>query len=221
MDQVVQAAMEKRFGCLLRPLDKLSYYHDVLQLKTYQNPELGITRQYDNLGEWTDHLNSSVCYGSSFAIKSKDISQDPAHFDNVLKAIKADYEKLEYIELTVFMERSFAALFSHHLSEHEIQSLRKYSTNVYWGPHYTGALTHGWEIHNWTGVFSGDRIEKQDVDLSEIRLTLVISYCDEDMSWMEEYFKDLNITNTTIISKCIDKIEGYNPPGANIISKIV
>merc|ERR1711862_279930 len=54
-----------------------------------------------------------------------------------------------------------------------------------------------------------------------------ISYCNEDMLWMQEYFdriynlKNIKIQNTFIYSKCVPKnkshaIEGYTPPGSTI-----
>jgi len=60
-------------------------------------------------------------------------------------------------------------------------------------------------------------LQQDDVDLSQVRLTLVVAYCIEDMTWMNAYFKDLNIQNVIIISKCLEEMNGFNPPGAKIL----
>ena len=98
-----------------------------------------------------------------------------------------------------------------------MSSLKKYSTEVYQNTDYTGALLHQWRRHGWYRLFLGDTLEKQELDLSKIRLTLVVAYCNEDMTWMNTYFKDLGIQNVTIVSKCVDPIVGFNPTGASII----
>lgn len=224
LDTVVQSAMENRFGCVQKPSNGMSYYHDRNALRHFTNSELNETRQYNFLGEWIDGLSASwifdglvpVCYGDSFALNSRDLSRNSGFFHGVLKAMITEYKAHESYELVEFMERSLAALFSRRLAQEQIISLKEYSTQVHTGQHLTGALYHSWRNHGWLRVFKGDTLEKKDIDLSQLRLTLVVSYCMEDMTWMNEYFKDLRIGHVTIISKCIEPIKGFNPPGATI-----
>jgi len=226
MDEVVQHTRENGFGCVLRPHDRNSYYHDSNALRLFTSEELATnqTRNYNDFGEWIDKLNLSskfdglvpVCYSSSFAIKSRDLSQSPEEFYDVLEAMQNAYKANQYSELVEFMERSMAGIFSYPLSEEEVSKLKKYSTQVISGTAYSGALYHTWTMHSWYRLFLGDTLEKQDLDLSQLRLTLVVSYCNENMSWMNAYFAGLGIQNVTIISKCIEPIIGFNPPQAVI-----
>ena len=55
--------------------------------------------------------------------------------------------------------------------------------------------------------------QKQDEDL---RLSLVISHCNEDMSWMKDWLT-YDIKDITIYSKCGSPID-YAPPGSKVIT---
>lgn len=236
LDQVVQSTMENKFGCFLQPPDPMSYYHAPLRLRTYAHPETNqtTTGEYNDLGQWLDHLNTSwifnelvpVCYGNSFAIKSKDLYQNPERFYKVLMAMISDYNTQQHMyhhthnELVQFMERSMAALFSHRLSEEKIRLLREYKTKVYKGPDYVGALYHSWKEHFWYRLFTGDTLEKHSIDYSKVRLTLVISHCRENMSWIQNKFSslnNLNIQNVYIYSKCDSPVTSYQNPNAVVI----
>jgi len=228
LDDTVQSAMENRFGCLLRPPNLMSYYHDSNALRSFVSGELHPSqiRYYKNLGEWIDNLDASkifdglvpVCYGSSFIIRSIDLSQRPEEFDGFLQAMLSDYKKHEYRELVEFVKRSFAALFSHRLSEENALKLRKYATEITTGgASYSGALIHRRAAHPWHRFFRGDTLEIREIDYSKIRLTLVISHCNENMSWMNEYFNGLDMQDVTIISKCNEEVTGNPFAGAEIV----
>ena len=152
LDEVVRSAVENRFGCLLRPQEGLSYYHLPKELRSFKSEELepSQTRYYNNFGEWIDNLKLTkyfdglvpVCYSSSFAIKSRDLSQTPEEFYEVLEAIQSDYKKHEYRELIEFMERSIGAIFSLPLSEEKALQLEKYSTSTHRSNACSDALNH-------------------------------------------------------------------------------
>jgi len=152
LDEVVQSAMENRFGCVLRPQEGVSYYHLPKKLRSFKSEELepSQTRYYSNFGEWIDTIKLTkdfdglvpVCYSSSFAIKSRDLSQTPEKFYEVLEAMQSDYKKHEYRELIEFMERSLGAIFSLPLSEEKTLQLEKYSSSTHPSKVYSGALYH-------------------------------------------------------------------------------
>lgn len=223
LDEILQSAKERNFGCSKRLPTQMSYYHDAYILRKYSNPYPSQRRYYINFGKWIDHYDLSwilendlvpVCYSSSFAIKSKYLSENPDIFYPALSKMLRDYKKHGHRELVEFMDRSWAGLFSDKLSLADRQALRKYSTNVHADPHFTGALHHNLRWHKWFKVFTGDTIKKEPINLSLFRFTLVISHCDEYMYWMQKYFKDIPLQNVFIYSKCNNETIGYTPPGA-------
>ena len=64
--------------------------------------------------------------------------------------------------------------------------------------------------------FTGDVLHTQ-VNYSNLNLTLVISHCNESMTWMQDYLKDFPIKNITIYSKCNATLQYAIASGSNII----
>ena len=52
-----------------------------------------------------------------------------------------------------------------------------------------------------------------------LRITLVISHCNEDMSWMEEFLGKTEIEDVVIYSKCNYVFNGYTHPGSKILEQ--
>ena len=113
MDQVVQSAIENRFGCFLQPPKHMSYYHDSNILRLFSSKELNQKKYYNNFGEWIDNLNLTrifdgivpVCYDSSFAITSKDLLENLDFYNSVFKTMQSEYESHQNIEHVEFMVR--------------------------------------------------------------------------------------------------------------------
>jgi len=82
---------------------------------------------------------------------------------------------------------------------------------------YLGPLFAKRVNNKYFKFFIGDTLKYQNVDYSKLRLTLVISHCDEDLAWMNEYLKDFQIRDVVIYSKCNSTIEGYSHPKSKII----
>ena len=69
---------------------------------------------------------------------------------------------------------------------------------------------------NEIAFFNGDTLDDTPKLHENIRLSLVISHCDENMSWMKNFLTH-EIENVTIYSKCDFPIQ-HAPPGSKIIS---
>jgi len=103
--------------------------------------------------------------------------------------------------------------------------LKRYNSDISTHETYTGSYLHDFKNSPMYNFFTGDTLSEENISpevvalLSQsegIRLSLVISHCDEDMAWMEQFI-DYDIQNVTIYSKCNKTIDGYSPPGSKVI----
>lgn len=125
-----------------------------------------------------------------------------------------------------FLERSWASIFSQHLSKNDTLLLKHFSTHkvnnkccqngrLMFNMHDSYLAPYLQHDPNFK-FFTGDTLkndngqDNNDIDISKLRLSLVISHCNENMEWMHNYIKDLPILNVTIYSKCNSTIEGYD-----------
>jgi len=227
LDDVIHSAKENGFGCVNQAQLMMSYYHDTDELKNFVDPLAEEIKDYSNLGQWVDHVNISsifdkkivpVCYGSSFAIHERDLVSKLSRWYPILKLIGGDFGKQSRIVrpfITQYIERTLAAIFSHELPEEKVDSIKKFNPHVIdWFP-YNGVLTPNAASMDF---YTGDTLGKtQEIDLSTVRLSLVISHCHEDMLWMQSLLEGFEINDVTIYSKCNVAINGYVPPGAKVI----
>jgi len=191
---------------------------------------------YKNLGQWLDNLNQKiplldnkitpVCYSNSFSIRSFDLLVLAKRINPTLKALTIDIKRNK---LYHYVQRIWASIFSHHIPENKMKVLMQHTSYVNRQTYgRTGALQlssketkrildtlHSTDL--WK-VYVGDVVDGEEVDYSKLRLSLVISYCNEDMSWMKKSFGDLPIQSITIYSKCNSPMKNYIPPGAKIVN---
>lgn len=232
VDEILQASIEDGFGCLQRPQFYNSYYHDSATLRSFN--KLNTTNT--DFGDWYDrYFNSNIlfdkliptCYGSSFAIQSHHLLHNANQYASSIKDIKKhELESSNKEQTAAFLERTWASIFSYPLSKNNIKFIRNHAVtgiNLDNCCHH-GALLHDFKDHYFFDFFTGGilqpRKQKQEIttiDYSKLRLSLVISHCNEDMTWMTNYTQNLSITNITIYSKCGKKINGYKPSISNII----
>jgi hypothetical protein len=55
---------------------------------------------------------------------------------------------------------------------------------------------------DWESLWSGGAPKAKMKDPSSLRISVVISHCRGDLSWLPHYLSDLNFKNVTIVSKC-------------------
>jgi len=224
---VLQSALQNGFGCVQRPPAQNSYYHDNEILKSFAIVDNSKQGYYISFGDWLDKLNISpilnqelvpVCYGNSFAIKASDIFAKSKLLHPIMKTMVIELDKRESNEVGLYVERAWASLFTYRLLEKETAALRTYATDIFrescQGYCHIGSLLHNLKKPT---IWKGDTERKEKVDFSKLLLTLVVSHCDEDMSWMKEYMKDmtLGIRTITIYSKCKSDIDVTSFPITN------
>lgn len=239
LSNVLRSTVEYGFSCV-KSMDLYtnfpkSIYHSKNQNRNFAG-RYG-KAYHTKLGNWQDLVNltsimhedlNPVCYGSSFAISSRELLLKSNIYSPIIQKMQIYSKNGKDPEImSAYLERSWAAMFTKHLSKHDVLLMKKFKTDVYMrtccqngvlmhktvdsylGPFYTNSTYYKF--------FTGDTLKYQNVDYSRLRLTLVISHCDEDMSWMNEYLKDFQIQDVIIYSKCNATIEGYSHPKSKII----
>lgn len=223
LDEILQSTIETGFGCVQRPADKMSYYHNGNVLKDSSDPHATAFLNYDNFGDYLKQVNLfpiltreliPVCYGSSFALSSRDLFKKSLNiFHSITKTIVTDFEQHEQEKVIQYIERVLASIFSYPLPTEKAKKLMKYTTGV---NEQSGSYTHDFGKSYLYKFFRGDTMEEAQLP-DNLRLTLVMSYCNEDTSWTTEFLKNYDLQNVTIYSKCNSTINGYTPPGSEII----
>jgi len=192
LDDVIQSVIKTRFECINRAQLGLSYYHDTKVLRAFAAVEALETNDYSNLGQWFNYTDSSsvfdkelvpACYGSLFIIHEHSFAFHLQHWFPIIKAMGTGFghgKRVDRPILIQYIERSFAAIFSDGLPEEKILSIRGTTPDVITKFPCIGALTPSEASMDF---FTGGILKRQDrVDISKIRLSLVISHCNEDMS---------------------------------------
>ena len=232
--EILQLTLETGFGCVERPTENISYYHNGTILSNFTLErrlgwlrkilfafvkKLNATKKIANFGEWLKHTGLSpllgldrelipVCYGSSFSISSQEMLQkDLRSLRKILGTKTLEENIVQYVE------RTLAAIFSYQLPNKQVLKLMKYRTGV---NNVTGSFTYDWTKSYLFQFFNGDTLEDTPRVNENVRLTLVISYCNESMSWMKEFFT-YDLDNVVIYSKCGYPINYTFPDSKTII----
>ena len=213
LDDILQSTIETGFGCVQRPAEKLSYYHNIDVLKDYSNTNANFGQYVDLLGlsSILDKELIPVCYGSSFAVLSKDLIRKSEALHSTAQAIVTDFEMHGQEEIVQYIELALASILSYQLPREKANKLIKYSTGINKETGSMGALRHDFRRSYMFKFFRGDTLVDIRRPQRKIRLTLVINHCNEDMSWMKEFLRSYKIRDVIIYSKCKSPINSYSP----------
>jgi len=214
INDVLQSAKQYGFGCILKPIRVTnSIYHNTSILRTFQSMEESNPRSF---GEWMDNVHipmkdvTPVCYGCSFAVKAVDVVQKR----DVLRDITKDLERDNSSEVSEFTERAWASIFTYPLSKHLVEDFRKHTDDVKIETCcYTGMMSSNY-AKRVSPLWRGDT-PKTNIDISSLDITLILSFCDEDISWLHDFFDGVTIQKTIIYSKC-NRILPENFPFENV-----
>jgi len=207
--------MQYGFGCVLKPRRLThSIYHNTTVLRRFESREQNSTHM--KLGEWLESFDiqfdelTPVCDGSSFAVKASEIPLERKIFLSLTKNLEQNNTN----EVSEFVERVWGGIFSYKIEKNLVKAFINHVDEAKMETdRYTGSLI---SYHSKPGsaLWKGDT-PRDDIDLSKLQISLVISFCDEDMSWMKDFIYDVPIFKTTIFSKFKSKVN-YFPVSANV-----